>query len=203
LDEGGKILKDENGQEVKLKGYVDGELHNYVTLFYEAGDVKSAEKLGETVAGQLESIIKYFDESDVEFMTEGRNREDFLAAMHAYYVLNTSAINAGEEKGKLATRTNKMLKYYNGTMYPRMIKELKARAKENGESVSSSNGGPFSGTMRILDEYKIGMAMEFGYMAKPKPSNGLPQGGNEMPSMEELEAMLKAQNPTQDSTSPQ
>jgi hypothetical protein len=196
LDERGKILKDDKGQEVQLNAFVDGELHNYVTLFYEAGDVKSAEKLGETVAGQLESIIKYFDESDVEFLTESRNREDFFAAMHAYYILNTSAIDAGEEKGKLATRTSKMLKYYNGTMYPRMIKELKARAKENGESLNSSNGGPFSSTMRVLEDYRTGMGMKFNYMSKPKPAN-------QMPSMEELEAMLQEQNPIQDSTSPE
>ena len=206
LDGAGGILKDEKGQEVKLKGYVDGELHNYVTLFYEAGDVKSAEKLGNTVAGQLESIINYFDQSDVKFVTDPRNREDFLAAMHAYYVLNTSAINAGQEKNKLATRTNKKLMYYNKELYPRLIKELKERAKENGESLNSSNGGDYSNAMRVLEDYQMGMGMQFGYYPKPAPKNGaLPQGpgGNEMPSMEEIEAMLKASNPTQDSTMPQ
>ncbi|MDG1334025.1 MAG: DUF2723 domain-containing protein [Crocinitomicaceae bacterium] len=205
LDGAGGILKDETGQEVKLKGFVDGELHNYVTLFYEAGDVKAAEKLGNTVAGQLESIINYFDQSDAEFLTDPRNREDFLSAMHAYYVLNTSAINAGQEKNKLATRTSKKLKYYNKEMYPRLIKALKDRAKENGESLNSSNGGDNSNAMRVLEDYQMGMGMQFGYFPKPDASNmTLPQsqGGQEMPSMEEIEAMLKAQNPTQDSTLP-
>ena len=175
-------------------------------MFYEAGDVKSAEKLGNTVAGQLESIINYFDQSDVKFVTDPRNREDFLAAMHAYYVLNTSAINAGQEKNKLASRTNKKLMYYNKELYPRLIKELKERAKENGESLNSSNGGDYSNAMRVLEDYQMGMGMQFGYYPKPAPKNGaLPQGpgGNEMPSMEEIEAMLKASNPTQDSTMPQ
>ncbi len=205
LDGNGRILRDEQGQEVKLKAYIDGELHNYVTLFYEAGDSKSAEKLGNTVAQQLESIINFFDQSDVEFLIDGKNREDFFAALNAYYILNTSAINAGKERGKLAKRTNKQLKYYNGTMYPRIIKALRERAKENGESLNSSNGGDFSNAMRMLDEYQKGMAMEFGYMPKPTPkNNALPTGpsGDQMPSMEEIEAMLKAQSPTQDSTLP-
>lgn len=205
LDGAGGILKDEKGKEIKLKGFVDGELHNYVTLYYEAGDIKAAEKLGNTVAGQLESIINYFDKSDVRFIADSRNREDFLAAMHAYYVLNSSAINAGQEKKTLATRTNKMLKYYNETLYPRLIKELKARAKENGESLNSSNGGQYSNAMRILEDYHMGMGMEFLYYPRPKGNNSLlPQsgGGDQMPSMEEIEAMLKASNPTQDSTLP-
>jgi hypothetical protein len=197
-------MRDERGQEVKLKGYIDGDLHNYVTLFYEAGDIASAEKLGNTVAGQLESIINYFDKSDVQFLADSRNREDFLAAMHAYYVLNTSAINAGQEKGKLAKRTSEKLKYYNTVMFPRFAKELRERAKENGESVTSSNGGEFASTMNILEEYRVGMGMEFGYIEKPNALPGMPSGpsGNEMPTMEELEAMMRESQMMQDSTSP-
>jgi len=204
LDEKGQILKDERGQEIPLYAYVDGELHNYVTIFYEAGDVKAAEKLGNTVAGQLESIINYFDKSDVDFLVDSRNREDLLAALNAYYILNTSAINAGEENGELAKRTAAKLKYYNNEMFPRFAKELKEHAKENGESLSAANG-EYSNTMRILEDYRVGMGMKFGYIAKPTSNTqGLPNGlgGNDMPSMEEIEAMLKAQNPTQDSTSP-
>jgi hypothetical protein len=56
--------------------------------------------------------------------------------------------------------------------------------------------------MRRLEDYKIGMGMQFGYFPRPGQNNALPSGANpgeKMPSMEEIEAMLKASNPTQDS----
>lgn len=204
LDEAGNILVDERGQPIRLKGYVDGDLHNYVTLLYSAGDIKGAEKLGQTVAGQLESIIDYFDKSDVKFIADPENREDFFAAMHAYYVLNTSALNVNQEKGALAMRTGKKLDYVNNTLYPRLMKELKERAKENGESLSSSNSGYYASALEKLELYKQGMGMEFGYYPKPNQRQ-LPagaRGGDQGPSMEELDAMLKASNPIQDSTGP-
>lgn len=202
FDESGGILRDESGKENKLRGYVDGELHNYVTLLYGAGDIKSAEKLGNTLATQLESIINYFDQSDVRFIADPENREDFLAAMNAYYILNKSALDIGQGKSKFGIRTSKKLAYINKTMYPRIIKELKEQAKENGESLSSSQGGFYSSAMKKLENYQKGMGTHFGYFKLPnQPNNSLLPGGNgeQMPSMEEIEAMLKEANPTQDS----
>lgn len=206
MDGAGGILRDEKGQEVKLKGYVDGDLHNYVTLLYSAGDIKGAEKLGATLAGQLESIIDYFDKSDVKFVADPENREDFFAAMHAYYILNTSALDSDQASGKLAMRTSKKLDYINNKMYPRFEKELRERAKENGESISSSTGGFYSSELRKVEEYKQGMGMEFGYFPKPKPGNGLPAapgaGAGDM-TLEQMQELLKGSNPVQDSTAPQ
>lgn len=201
LDGIGGILVDEKGEEVKLKGYIDGDLHNYVTLLYSAGDIKGAEKLGKTIAGQLESIIDYFDHSDVKFIADGENREDFLAAMHAYYVLNTSALDAGRDKGALATRTNAKLKYINDKLYPRLLKELKERAQERGERMSSANGGYYVSAMRVLEDYSVGMAMEFGYLPRPNRS-GLPPAPEQGITAAEMEAMLKELNPTADSVLP-
>ena len=202
IDGVGGILKDEEGKDVRIRGFVDGDLHNYVTLLYSAGDVKGAEKLGKTIAGQLESIINYFDKSDVKFIADPDSRKDFLSAMHAYFVLNKSALDAGEAKGVLARRTSGKIQDYYDRLYPRFMKELKARAKENGESLSSASGF-YSSALRKVEEYSQGMGMEFNLIARPK-ENGLPQGGGEtqMPSMEEIEAMLKEANPTQDSTGP-
>ncbi len=203
LDASGRVIRDESGQEVKLKGYVDGELHNYVTLFYGAGDNEAAEKLGLTLADQLESIIDYFDQSDVRFIADPDNREDFFAAMHAYYILNTSALDAGQEKGKLAIRTSKKLEYINNKLYPRLFRELRERAKLNGERLSATNGGFYTSTLNILEDYKEGMAMEFGYMKVPEGAM-MPQPGAGEPTMtlEEMEAMMRASQAAQDSTSP-
>ncbi|PHR16668.1 MAG: hypothetical protein COA38_21670 [Fluviicola sp.] len=204
MDGAGGILRDDKGKEVRLKGYVDGDLHNYVTLLYSAGDIKGAEKLGKTIAGQLESIIDYFDKSDVKFIADPQNRKDFFAAMHSYFVLNTSALNVGQEKGVLAIRTSKKLKYIYDNLYPRLVKELKVRAKENGERLSSSQGGYYVAALRKIEDYSQGMGMEFGYIARPNrnPLSPGASSGEQMPSMEEIEAMLKAANPTQDSTGP-
>lgn len=179
--DGYRISKDQ-----ELQGYTDGDLHNYVTILYAAGDIKGAEKLGNILADQLESIINYFDKSDVKFITEGRNREDFLAAMHAYYVLNASALDVGQDKGALAKRTGKQLTYYNDKMYPRMLKELKERGRENGESIGSSKSGPNVRTMKILSDYQLGMGINFGYMEAPADLGPPPQSSGEMPSIDEL-----------------
>ena len=120
--------------------------------------------------------------------------------MHAYFVLNKSALDAGEAKGVLARRTSGKIKDYYDRLYPRFMKELKTRAKENGESLSSSSGF-YSAALRKIEEYSQGMGMEFNLIARPK-QGGLPTGGTQMPSTEEIEAMLRQANPTQDSTGP-
>ncbi len=175
-------------RDQELKGFIDGDLHNYVTILYSAGDVKGAEKLGQTLANQLESIINYFDKSDVKFIANGENRKDFLAAMHAYYVLNASALDSGNDKGALARRTGQKLAYYNDTMYPRILKELKERGREIGESSSSSRGGTYVNAMKVLSDYQLGMGINFGYMDPPAEQGPPAQAPNsgEMPSMEEL-----------------
>ena len=124
--------------------------------------------------------------------------------MHAYYILNTSALNVDQDKGALAIRTSKKLAYVNNEMYPRLMKELKERAKENGESLSSSKGGYYSAALRKIEEYKIGMGMEFGFFPRPDQNPLAPgaSNGQQMPSDAQIQEMLKAANPKQDSTGP-
>jgi hypothetical protein len=78
---------------VEYPVYQDGILHDYVALYYRAGDKGAAEKLGATVAKQLESILNYFEKSDPTLAGSADNSSDLWAALDAYFKLHMAAIN--------------------------------------------------------------------------------------------------------------
>ncbi|MFN5910859.1 MAG: hypothetical protein ACK45H_05955, partial [Bacteroidota bacterium] len=86
-----------------LPVYQDGILHDYVALYYRAGNKKAAEKLGAVVAGQLESILNYFEKSDAYFAGNAENSSDLWASLDAYFKLHMAAIDpvTGNKSGQL------------------------------------------------------------------------------------------------------
>ena len=184
-----------------LKSAKDGDLHSYVTVLYSASDVKGAEKLGDIVAGQLESIITYFEKSDVKFIRSPYNRKDFYSAIHAYFVLHLSAKESGNGEGKLAKRTGKMIEHIYDKVFPGLINKLKEEANYNGETSSGSTAGPNARAYKELQDYSDGIAYHFGLkeMPTPKPAVGQPgqpgQPGqmSEEEMMKQIQAMQQAQ----------
>lgn len=187
-----------------LKSYKDGDLHNYVTLLYSAGDMKGAEKLGDIVADQLESIMTYFEKSDVKFIRDPANRKDFYAAINAYFILHLSAKESGNGDGKLAKRTGKMIEHLYDKIFPSMINELKDRANYNGEASTGSKAGANAQAYHALQDYSDGIAYHFGLKEMPAPPlqpaqptgaqpTGQPGQGQGQPSMEEIMKQIEAQ----------
>ncbi|MBL4862893.1 MAG: hypothetical protein JKY09_07755, partial [Crocinitomicaceae bacterium] len=122
---------------VKLPGFMDGVLHEYVEVLFMAGDKKAANELGATVADQLESIITYYEKGNVALTVRLNNTDDLYAALEAYFILYESSNNpgTGDPNGKLAKRTAAKLDYIYKTMYPSMFDKLEALANNNGESI--------------------------------------------------------------------
>ena len=165
------------GQE--LQTFNDGILHDYVRILYMAGDIEGAEKLGSTVADQLESIINYFDKSDVKISASQENKKHFIGALEAYFQLNqsASAIDSNPD-GPLSKRTLSKLDYVYKEMFPRMIDQLETLAKNNGERVRrSSKAGRYAKMMFYLEDYAQGMAVFYQMMEAPSQPQQQPAAG--------------------------
>lgn len=127
----GSPMRGPDGNEYRQ--YHEGVLQDYVGLLYRAGDKKNAEKLGEEVARQLESIFNYFTTSSPEYA--GANYSDFASAVLNYATIyrfvNDSRI--GEPNGKLSVRLNNRLQKLYTVELPRIYQELGQLAMENAE----------------------------------------------------------------------
>jgi hypothetical protein len=179
-----------------LKSYTDGILHEYVQLYFQAGAKKEAVKLGLVVAEQLESIMDYFEHSDVKIAANPANTPDLYAAIESYFQMHVTTLDPefGDPKGELAKRTGARIKHLYEVMYPNMISELKKRAQENGESLRrSTKAGPYAKMLFQLEDYSQAMAINYGLIDPPaappanapSPSPALPSPAMPMPGMGE------------------
>ena len=156
-----------------FKSYDDGALHEYVQILFLAGDIKAANELGLIVADQLESIIKYYEMSDVTIVTSPNNTKDLYAAVNAYFQLHIAAADdeAGDPSGILAKRTSEKIKYIYEIMYPSMFNRLDDAANANGESVRrGSSAGIYASYKFDLEDYSRAMAIKYGLIDKPVPT---------------------------------
>jgi hypothetical protein len=151
------------GQTLRAK--CSGSLHEYVQLYYLAGDKKKAEALGQKLLKNFHSVFAYFDHSDAEFAGNPDNAEDLIAAMDACLKMN--ALAQDPRYGNASSAFAKALKaeinrVYKGMM-PRIYRELEALAAENGES---SNGfgevGAYTEMIGNLQAYMGAMAEHYG-----------------------------------------
>ena len=171
-----------------FKAYEDGALHEYVQILFLAGDIKAANELGLKVAEQLESIIKYYEMSDVTIVASPNNTKDLYAAVNAYFQLHIAAVDdeAGNPDGELAKRTAAKIKYIYETMYPSMFNRLDDAANENGESVRrGSSAGVYASYKFELEDYTRAMAVKYGLIDKPLPAPQ-PSTGGPSPQLPQL-----------------
>jgi hypothetical protein len=165
---------------VSFPSYNDGILHDYVSLLYRAGDKKSAEKLGQIVANQLESIIKYYELSNAAIALSNSNTSDLYAAMDAYFVLNEAANNplTGNSNGALAKRTQAKITSLYKSVLPSMFNSLEELANNNGESTRrEASPGKYASYLFELQDYTKAMGVYYGYLKgapAPKPAAGQP-----------------------------
>ena len=153
-----------------LKSFSDGVLHDYVGVLYMAGDKKGAEKLGMTVADQLESIITYYEKSNVAIVASPSNTKDLYAALGAYLKLMSAAHEFGGQYSELAKRTRLKVDYIYKTMFPSMMDRLKEKANNNGESTRrGSNAGKYASMLFNLEDYSEGIAVFYDLLEAPEP----------------------------------
>ncbi|MCH2231278.1 MAG: DUF2723 domain-containing protein [Crocinitomicaceae bacterium] len=164
-----------------LTAYTDGVLHDYIAVLYMAGDKAGAEKLGVEVADQLESIIGYYEASQVEVAAKADNTKDFYAALAAYFKISAAANEFGDPEGALSKRTNSKIDHFYKTMFPSMFDKLEALANANGETTRrGSRAGYYANMLHNLQDYSEAMAVHYGWMeagtpepqSTPAPVNG-------------------------------
>ncbi len=168
------------------RGYTDGVLHDYVDVFYVAGDKESARKLAKTLADQYESIFEYFEKSDARITGSEHNVKDLYAAIESYFVVYGAVSN--EEPGSdLDNRMFKTLSKVYSTIIPNMTRTLRDAAENNGETISrgSSQSGINAGRMFAIEDFTNGIAYRVGFKEMPqepvpsqRPATN-PQGGNQ------------------------
>ncbi len=106
------------------QSYQDGVIQDYIELFYQAGDTKSAEKYGKQIAQQVESVVHYFVSSDIRFIGAAENAEDFYANLAAFFKVQ-EASKKYNPKGELATYTTSKIDKWYGNDFKRMSEEIK------------------------------------------------------------------------------
>lgn len=159
-----------------FKAWNDGNLQEYVRLFYMAGDKKAANELGMKLADQLESIITYYEKSDVGIAASQQNTPDLYAAMENYFQISIAAADkeAGDPQGELAMRTSRYVSYMNTTMFPSMLNRLKEKANQNGET-TSRRGGYYASMYHDLNDYTEAIFNTYGVREAPAaPANTQP-----------------------------
>jgi hypothetical protein len=121
---------------VEYAAYTDGILHDYVGILFRAGDVKGAEKLGNIVADQLESIFSYFAESDPYFAGSQENTGDLYAALDAYFKMYSFAADPedGNKNGAFSKRLFSKIEDLYKNIFPKVYRGLEDKANANGES---------------------------------------------------------------------
>lgn len=183
-----------NGKE--LRAYSDGVLHDYVAVLYMVGDNEGAEKLGMTVADQLESIFNYYEHSNVAISAKSGNTDHLYAALDAYLKMMSSAHEFGNDGSKLAERMRKKVDHLYTTAFPSMKNRLKELANSKGESTRrGTNAGYYAQMLFNLEDYTDAIAISFQLMEEPMPQ--MPNEGGapaEMMSPEAMQQMMMNNN---------
>ena len=113
------------GEEANAK--CSGSLHEYVQLYFLAGNKKKATDLGEKLMANYESIFSYFENSSASFAANPENNEDLIAALDAcfkmYFVASDKKLG-GDSKGKLATTIYKSINRVYKKIIPRIYADL-------------------------------------------------------------------------------
>ena len=148
------------GEEANAK--CSGSLHEYVQLYFLAGNKKKATDLGLKLMANYESIFAYFENSSSSFAANPENNEDLIAALDACFKMYFVAADkklGGDPKDELAKRIFKSINHVYKKIMPRIYSDL-----ENSST---------DGNMQLLNlQINLGgMAEHYGFSktSAPKP----------------------------------
>jgi hypothetical protein len=124
-----ETYKDGNREK---QSYQDGVIQDYIELFYEAGDVKSAEKYGKAIARKVESVINYFLTSDIRFVASAENSQDFYANLDAFMKLYKISSD-NNPSGELAKYTKQKVDTWYGGKFTQIANEISTLDGSNSD----------------------------------------------------------------------
>jgi hypothetical protein len=161
---------DYNYQGQTIRAKCSGSLHEYVQLYYLAGQKNKAEALGTKLLANYKSIIAYFEHSDAEFAGNPENAEDLIAAIDACFKMNDLAQNPryGNPTSAFSKALKKEITHVYKVVMPRIYSELEQLAMDNGESVDAYSGA-YSEMIGNLQLYMGAMAEHYGFIKSSNP----------------------------------
>lgn len=156
---------DYNYQGQTLRAKCSGSLHEYVQLYYLAGQKTKAEALGKKLLANFHSVIAYFEHSDAEFAGNPENAEDLIAAIDACFKMNDLAQNPryGNPNSAFSKSLKKEITHVYKVVMPRIYRELEQLAMDNGESVDAYSGA-YTEMIGNLQMYMGAMAEHYGFI---------------------------------------
>jgi hypothetical protein len=161
---------DYNYQGQTLRAKCSGSLHEYVQLYYLAGQKSKAEALGTKLLANYKSIIAYFEHSDAEFAGNPENAEDLIAAIDACFKMNDLAQNPryGNPSSVFSKSLKKEITHVYKVVMPRIYSDLEQLALDNGESAEAYSGA-YSEMIGNLQAFMGAMAEHYGFIKSTNP----------------------------------
>ena len=161
---------DYNYQGQTLRAKCSGSLHEYVQLYFLAGQKSKAEALGTKLLANYKSIIAYFEHSDAEFAGNPENAEDLIAAIDACFKMNDLAQNPryGNPSSAFSKSLKKEITHVYKVVMPRIYSDLEQLALDNGESAEAYSGA-YSEMIGNLQTFMGAMAEHYGFIKSTTP----------------------------------
>jgi hypothetical protein len=161
---------DYNYQGQTLRAKCSGSLHEYVQLYFLAGQKSKAEALGTKLLANYKSIIAYFEHSDAEFAGNPENAEDLIAAIDACFKMNDLAQNPryGNPSSVFSKSLKKEITHVYKVVMPRIYSDLEQLALDNGESAEAYSGA-YSEMIGNLQTFMGAMAEHYGFIKSTNP----------------------------------
>lgn len=172
----------ELGNGLSYPAYTDGTLHDYVGILFRAGDKQGGEKLASSLSIEIETILRYFENSNPRFAIQ--NKSDLISALHNYMLVATFVGDPeiGMPSGKVTSKMKNYIQKYYNVILPRIIAELKT-------------GGYDSKEVSDFKNHTDAVAMKFNFIAKPKtqlPLNGQAGGAGTL-TPEQIQQLMQSQ----------
>jgi hypothetical protein len=144
-----------------------GTLHEYVQLYFLAGNKKKGEALGLKLIKNYESIFNYFKHTDVLIGAKPDNVEDLFAALDACFkIRNTIQGPQGNKSSVLAFKINAAIQSVYRKIIPKMMNSLEQLASDNNEAALSGMGKYGSLYASLVRKSKA-IGEHYGYLPKP------------------------------------
>ena len=140
-----------------------GILHEFVQLYYLLGQTKKAEALGQKILENYQTVVAYFEHSDVEMAGNEENAEDLIAVADALLKMRTTVKETNKAGSAFTRSLEKTIQVLYKKVLPRIYSGLDALASENGEA----GDGLYTNRLANLQLYMGALAEHHGLVKAP------------------------------------
>jgi tetratricopeptide (TPR) repeat protein len=140
-----------------------GILHEFVQLYYLLGQTKKAEALGQKILENYQTVVAYFEHSDVEIAGNEENAEDLIAVADALLKMRTTVKETNKAGSAFTRSLEKTIQVLYKKVLPRIYSGLDALASENGEA----GDGLYTNRLANLQLYMGALAEHHGLVKAP------------------------------------